>query len=192
MLNLVIFGGPGSGKGTQSAKIAQKYGLFHISTGEVLRDHMARRTDIGKVADSYISKGMLIPDKLMIKILEDLLASRKDETKHGVIFDGFPRTIPQAEELDRLLTTFGTHISAVIGLEVPDDELTARMLKRGAETGRADDNERTIKSRLAVYHKQTQPLKAYYSETGRYKAIDGLGSIDAIFDKICEAIDSAK
>lgn len=192
MLNLVIFGGPGSGKGTQSAKIAQKYGLFHISTGDVLRDHIARRTDIGKVADSYISKGMLIPDKLMIKILEDLLVSRKDETKHGVIFDGFPRTLPQAEELDRLLTAFETNIAAVIGLEVPDDELTARMLKRGAETGRADDNEQTIKSRLAVYHKQTQPLKAYYTETGRYKAIDGMGTIDAIFEKICAAIDSAK
>lgn len=192
MLNLVIFGGPGSGKGTQSAKIAQKYGLFHISTGDVLRDHIARRTDIGKVADSYISKGMLIPDKLMIKILEDLLVSRKDETKHGVIFDGFPRTLPQAEELDRLLTAFDTNIAVVIGLEVPDDELTARMLKRGAETGRADDNEQTIKSRLAVYHKQTQPLKAYYTETGRYKAIDGMGTIDAIFEKICAAIDSAK
>ena len=192
MLNLVIFGGPGSGKGTQSAKIAQKYSLFHISTGEVLRDHIARRTDIGKVADSYISKGMLIPDKLMIKILEDLLVSRKDETKHGVIFDGFPRTLPQAEELDRLLGTLDTNIAAVIGLEVPDDELTARMLKRGAETGRADDNEQTIKSRLAVYHKQTQPLKAYYSETGRYTAIDGMGSIDGIFDKICAAIDAAK
>lgn len=192
MLNLVIFGGPGSGKGTQSAKIAQKYGLFHISTGDVLRDHIARRTDIGKVADSYISKGMLIPDKLMIKILEDLLVSRKDETKHGVIFDGFPRTLPQAEELDRLLTAFETNIAAVIGLEVPDDELTTRMLKRGADTGRADDNEQTIKSRLAVYHKQTQPLKAYYTETGRYKAIDGMGTIDAIFEKICAAIDSAK
>lgn len=192
MLNLVIFGGPGSGKGTQSAKIAQKYGLYHISTGEVLRDHMARRTDIGKVAESYISKGMLIPDKLMIKILEDLLVSRKDETKHGVIFDGFPRTLPQAEELDRLLSSLQTGIGAVIGLEVPDEELTSRMLKRGAETGRADDNERTIASRLAVYHKQTQPLVAYYSETGRYKAIDGLGDIEAIFDKICASVDAVK
>lgn len=192
MLNLVIFGGPGSGKGTQSAKIAQKYGLFHISTGDVLRDHIAHRTDIGKVADSYISKGMLIPDKLMIKILEDLLASRADETKHGVIFDGFPRTIPQAEELDCLLTAFDTSIAAVIGLEVPDEELTARMLKRGAETGRADDNERTILSRLAVYHKQTQPLKAFYAETGRYKAIDGTGTIDDIFASICQVIDAAK
>lgn len=192
MLNIVIFGGPGSGKGTQSVKIAQKYGLFHISTGDVLRDHIARSTDIGKVASSYISKGMLIPDRLMIKILEDLLVSRAEETKHGVIFDGFPRTLPQAQELDKLVASLSTSIAAVVGLEVPDDELTARMLKRGQESGRSDDNERAIKTRLAVYHKQTQPLCEYYAESGRYKAIDGTGTIDEIFGKICEAIDSAK
>lgn len=192
MLNLVIFGGPGSGKGTQSAKIAQKYGLFHISTGDVLRDHIARSTDIGKVANSYISKGMLIPDRLMIKILEDLLVSRAEDTKHGVIFDGFPRTLPQAQELDKLVDSLSTSIAAVIGLEVPDEELTARMLKRGQESGRSDDNEQAIKTRLAVYHKQTQPLCEYYSQSGRYKAIDGMGSIDEIFNKICEAIDAAK
>ncbi len=192
MLNIVIFGGPGSGKGTQSAKIAEKYGLFHISTGDVLRDHIARRTDIGKLAHSYISKGMLIPDKLMIKILEDLIQSRKDETKHGVIFDGFPRTMPQARELDALLDVLETKISAVIGLEVPDEELTARMLERGKASGREDDNEKAIKTRLAVYHKQTQPLQEYYSESGRYIPIDGIGSIDSIFDKICTVIDSHK
>ncbi|MCC8120213.1 MAG: adenylate kinase [Bacteroidales bacterium] len=192
MLNLVIFGGPGSGKGTQSAKIAKKYGLYHISTGDVLRDHIARRTDIGKVAHSYISQGMLIPDKLMIKILEDLLKSRTSETKHGVIFDGFPRTLPQARELDALLEVLETKISVVIGLEVPDAELTQRMLLRGKESGREDDNEKAIKTRLAVYHKQTEPLEAYYKETGRYVAINGEGSIDEIFDKICAAIDAAK
>lgn len=190
MLNIVIFGGPGSGKGTQSAKIAKKYGLFHISTGDVLRDHISRSTDIGKVANSYICQGLLIPDKLMIKILEDLLISRKNETKHGVIFDGFPRTLPQAKELDRLLEAFDTDIKVVVGLEVDDEELTERMLKRGAESGRADDNERAIKNRLAVYHKQTQPLKEYYEESGRYKTIDGKGSIEHIFDEICRAIDA--
>lgn len=191
MLNLVLFGGPGSGKGTQSAKIAQKYGLFHISTGDVLRDHIARRTDIGKVAHSYISKGMLIPDKLMIKILEDLLISRTSDTKHGVIFDGFPRTIPQAQELDKLLTSFDTKIAAVIGLEVPDHTLMERMLQRGKETGRADDNEATIAKRLAVYHKQTEPLMEYYSQSGRYHAIDGAASIDEIFTNISAVIDGA-
>lgn len=191
MLNIVIFGGPGSGKGTQSAKIAAKYGLFHISTGEVLRAHIAGKTEIGIMADSYISKGQLIPDELMIRILEDLLISRTSETKHGVIFDGFPRTLPQAEELDRLLAGLETKIETVIGLEVPDDELVARMLKRGAETGRADDNEATIQSRLAVYHTQTQPLKEYYERTGRYCAVEGSGSIDDIFEKICIEIDKA-
>lgn len=192
MLNIVIFGGPGSGKGTQSVKIAEKYGLFHISTGDVLRDHIARRTDIGKVANSYISQGALIPDKLMIKILEDLLISRKDETKHGVIFDGFPRTLPQAEELDKLIESVGAKIAAVVGLEVPDDELTARMLKRGQDSGRSDDNEQAIKHRLAVYHKQTQPLQEYYARTDRYHRIEGVGTIDKIFDEICAVIDAAQ
>ena len=192
MLNLVIFGGPGSGKGTQSAKIAKKYGLFHISTGDVLRDHIARSTDIGKVAHSYISQGMLIPDKLMIKILEDLLISRTSETKHGVIFDGFPRTLPQAIELDSLLTSLDTKIACVVGLEVADEVLVQRMLKRGQETGRADDNIDTIKNRLAVYHKQTQPLMEYYVESGRYVKIDGEGTVEEIFDTICAAIDNAK
>lgn len=190
MHNVVIFGGPGSGKGTQSAKIAEKYNLFHISTGDVLRDHISRRTDIGKVAQSYISKGMLIPDKLMIKILEDLLKSRSADNEHdGVIFDGFPRTLPQAQELDKLVESVGTHIATVIGLEVPDEELTARLLKRGQDSGRSDDNADAIKTRLAVYHNQTQPLVEYYTQTGRYKKINGIGSIDEIFSAICEAID---
>lgn len=192
MHNIVIFGGPGSGKGTQSVKIADKYGLFHISTGDVLRDHIARRTDIGKVADSYISQGALIPDRLMIKILEDLLISRKDETRHGVIFDGFPRTLAQAEELDKLVESVGAKIAAVVGLEVPDEELAARMLKRGKDSGRSDDNEYAIKQRLAVYHKQTQPLQEYYNRSGRYHSIAGVGTIDEIFDKICAVIDASK
>ena len=192
MLNIVIFGGPGSGKGTQSVKIAEKYGLFHISTGDVLRDHIARRTDIGKVANSYISQGALIPDKLMIKILEDLLVSRKDETKQGVIFYGFPRTLHQAEELDKLFESVGAKIAAVVGLEVPDDELTARMLKRGQDSGRSDDNAQAIKHRLAVYHKQTQPLQEYYTRTARYHRIEGVGTIDSIFDQICAVIDAAQ
>lgn len=188
----MIFGGPGSGKGTQSKKIAEKYDLFHISTGDVLRDHIARRTDIGKVADSYISQGSLIPDRLMIKILEDLLVSRKDETMHGVIFDGFPRTLPQAEELDKLVESVGTKIAAVVGLEVPDEELAERMIKRGKDSGRSDDNEQAIKQRLAVYHKQTQPLKEYYTRSGRYHSIEGVGTIEDIFEKICIVIDATK
>ncbi|MBQ1184272.1 MAG: adenylate kinase, partial [Muribaculaceae bacterium] len=147
MLNLVIFGAPGSGKGTQSAKLIDEYGLFHISTGEVLRAQIAQGTELGKVADSYISKGQLIPDELMIQILDDVLEQNAADVK-GVVFDGFPRTIPQAEALKGLLEKRGTDLHAVIGLEVPEDELVDRMIKRGQQTGRADDNIDTIKNRL--------------------------------------------
>lgn len=189
MLNVVIFGGPGSGKGTQSERIAERYGLFHISTGEVLRDHIARKTDLGKLANSYISQGMLIPDKLMIKVLQNVLDTHPGETSRGVIFDGFPRTIAQAQELDRMLADRGTKINSVIGLEVPDEMLTERMLLRGQQTGRADDNERTIKQRLAVYHKQTAPLKEHYTASGRYTKINGEGSVDDIFATIASYLD---
>lgn len=188
MLNLVIFGGPGSGKGTQSAKIADEHGLFHISTGEVLRDHIARGTEIGKIANQYISKGQLIPDELMIRIVEHILDSKPEETAKGVIFDGFPRTIPQAKALDKALTARGRMIDHVIGLEVDDDELVNRMLLRGQQTGRADDNAETIRNRLAVYHDQTSPLKEYYINEGKYRRIDGGKTIDEIFDQISDEI----
>ena len=139
MLNLVLFGAPGSGKGTQSARLIDQYGLYHISTGELLRDHIARGTELGKTADSFISKGNLIPDQLMIDILDDEL-ERNAKGAKGVIFDGFPRTIPQAEALKGLLEKRGTKLHGVIGLEVPEEELVERLLNRGKETGRADDN----------------------------------------------------
>lgn len=188
MLNLVIFGAPGSGKGTQSAKLIDEYGLYHISTGEVLRDHIARGTELGKVADDYISKGQLIPDDLMIQILDDVLTANAAD-KYGVVFDGFPRTIPQAEALKGLLQNRGTDLHAVIGLEVPEEELVDRMIKRGKETGRADDNLETIKNRLAVYHKQTQPLQEYYKNEGKYIAINGHGVVDEIFSHIAEGVE---
>lgn len=190
MLNLVIFGAPGSGKGTQSAKLIDEYGLYHISTGEVLRDHIKRGTDLGKIADSYISKGELIPDDLMIRILDDVL-EREASGKTGVVFDGFPRTIPQAEALKELLRKRGTDLHAVVGLEVPEPELVDRMIKRGKETGRADDNIDTIKNRLKVYHNQTQPLRDYYIKEGKYIAVDGLGVVDEIFDKIASGIEKS-
>lgn len=190
MLNIVLFGAPGSGKGTQSAKLIDKYGLHHISTGEVLRDHIRRGTELGKVADSYISKGQLIPDQLMIDILDDVL-ERKGAGKNGVVFDGFPRTVPQAEALKKLLEKRGTDLHAVVGLEVPEEELMGRMLARGRETGRADDNEETIKNRLDVYHKQTMPLRDYYHKEGKYLAINGSGHIDDIFNNITASLDAA-
>lgn len=191
MLNIVLFGGPGSGKGTQSDKIVEKYGLHHISTGEVLRRHIKEGTEIGKKADEYISKGQLIPDDMMIDILEHVLETEKDAITNGVILDGFPRTIAQAEQLDKMLKAHGNGIDHVIGLEVPDDILVERMLKRGAETGRADDNIDTIKQRLGVYHNQTSPLRDFYISDGRYRQIDGEKGIDDIFKQISDLLDSS-
>ena len=188
MLNLVLFGAPGSGKGTQSAKLIDKYGLHHISTGEVLREHIKKGTELGKTAEKYISQGQLIPDELMIDILDDVL-EREAAGKPGVIFDGFPRTIPQAEALKKLLEKRGTDLHAVVGLEVPEEELVDRMLARGKETGRADDYLETIKKRLDVYHNQTSPLREYYTKEGKYLPIQGHGEIDAIFNDIAKGID---
>ena len=140
MFNIVIFGGPGSGKGTQSDKLISHYNLFHISTGDVLRDHIRRGTDLGNTANSYISKGKLIPDDLMVSILEQVLIDNAQAVADGVIFDGFPRTIPQAKALNEMLQKRGNKVNIVIGLEVPDEELTERLLKRGLESGRSDDN----------------------------------------------------
>ncbi len=188
MTNLVIFGAPGSGKGTQSARLIDEYGLHHISTGEVLRDHIARGTELGKIADSYISKGNLIPDDLMIRILDDVLKGIGPDVP-GVVFDGFPRTIPQAHALKKLLQEHGTDLHAVVGLEVPEDELFERMVKRGRETGRADDKPETIKHRLDVYHQQTQPLRDFYVNEGNYIPIDGAGVVDEVFDTIAAGLE---
>lgn len=188
MLNLVIFGAPGSGKGTQSDRLVEKYRLHHISTGEVLRDHISRGTELGKIADSYISKGRLIPDDLMVKVLEHVLDTNEDLTSRGVIFDGFPRTIDQAKALREMLAGRGTKVHAVIGLEVDEPELIKRMLARGEQTGRADDNLETIKKRLKVYHSQTSPLRDFYINEGKYLAIDGNGSVDTIFSSIVTAL----
>ena len=190
-MNIVLFGGPGSGKGTQSEKLIGKYGLHHISTGEVLRDHIKRETDLGKIAKSYIDEGQLIPDDLMIRILDEVLG-KEAKDKPGVIFDGFPRTIPQAEALNELLKKRNKELHAVVGLEVPDEELVKRMINRGKLTGRADDNEETIKKRLNVYHNQTSPLRDHYKKQNKYVAIDGNGDVDDIFDSIVKELDKHK
>lgn len=189
MINIVIFGAPGSGKGTQSDKIIDKYHLFHISTGDVLRDNMRRGTELGKVAKGYIDQGQLVPDELIIDLLAQVLDENKDKAADGVIFDGYPRTIPQAEALEQLLADRGTRIDAVVGLEVPDEELIKRILLRGQLSGRADDNEETARKRLEVYYNQTSPLKAYYEEQGKYLAINGMGTIDGIFNQIRQELD---
>lgn len=187
MLNLVLFGAPGSGKGTQSARIIDEYGLHHISTGDVLRDHIARKTTYGLTANEFISKGNLIPDELMMQILEEEL------DKHiadgiGVVFDGFPRTIAQADALSDLLKRKGTELHAVVGLEVPEADLTERLLKRGKESGRSDDNAETIANRLKVYHSQTEPLKKYYQDRDKFIGVNGKGVVDDIFRDIARGI----
>ncbi len=190
MLNLVLFGGPGSGKGTQSAKLIDQFGLFHISTGEVLRDHISRGTELGKIAEQYINNGNLIPDDLIIKVIEDVLDNEAKNSK-GVIFDGFPRTIPQAEALKRLLEKRSKKVVAVIGLEVPEEELIERLLLRGKESGRADDNLETIKKRIDVYKDMTHPLKDFYASEGNYMPINGHGKVDEIFNEIASGIENA-
>ena len=176
MYNLVVFGAPGSGKGTQSARLIDEYGLYHISTGELLRDHIARDTALGKVANEYISKGHLIPDKLMVDILEHTL-------------DSNPET---ADALNEMLERRGAAVDAVVGLEVEDKELIERLLKRGQESGRSDDNIDTINERLKVYNNQTAPLREYYIRQGKYHGVKGSGSIDDIFNDIRQRLNKGR
>lgn len=189
MKNIVIFGALGSGKGTQSEKMIQKYGFGHISTGDVLRDQIKRGTELGKTAKGYIDNGQLIPDDLMVSILADVYDSFGKDHK-GVIFDGFPRTIPQAEALKEMLAKRGHKVAAMIELDVPEDELMKRLILRGKESGRSDDNEETIKKRLTVYHNQTAPLIDWYEKEGIHHHINGLGELDRIFGDICAVIDA--
>ena len=187
MLNIVIFGAPGSGKGTQSERIVEKYGINHISTGDVLRAEIKNGTELGKTAKGYIDQGPLIPDELMIDILASVFDSFKDSK--GVIFDGFPRTIAQAEALKKMLAERGQDVSVMVDLDVPEEELMVRLIKRGKDSGRADDNEETIKKRLHVYHSQTAPLIDWYKNEKKYQHINGLGTMEGIFAEICEAVD---
>ncbi len=188
MKNIVIFGAPGSGKGTQSDKIIEKFGLNHISTGDVLRAEIKKGSELGKTAASFIDNGQLIPDELMVSILASVYDSFGDHK--GVIFDGFPRTIPQAESLKKMLDERGDKVAAMIELDVPEDELMQRLLLRGQQSGRADDNEETIKKRLVVYHSQTQPLIEWYKKENVHYHINGSGELDRIFADICQVIES--
>lgn len=193
MLNIVIFGAPGSGKGTQSENLIKKYNLAHISTGDVLRAEKATGTELGKLADSYMSKGQLIPDELMIDILASVFDQKiKAGDCKGVIFDGFPRTIPQGKALSEMLEKRNQAISAVVSLDVPEEELIERLLNRGKQTGRNDDNYETIKARLDVYYNQTTPLKDLFEKEGKLHSIAGVGTVDEIFGRISSVIDKVK
>ncbi len=186
MKYIVIFGPPGSGKGTQSDKIIEKYGFSHISTGEVLRTEISDNTPLGKKADTFIQNGQLVPDELIV----DILASTLDKTKAdtGVIFDGFPRTTPQAEALRTMLKKRGGDVNLMLSLEVEHQELISRLLKRGESSGRTDDNLETIEKRIAVYHEQTAPVIKFYEAEGTYCPIKGTGTVDEIFERIVKAL----
>ena len=189
MKNIIIFGAPGAGKGTQSEKMIEKYGLGHISTGDVLRDQIKKGTELGVTAKKYIDDGKLIPDDLMVDILASVYDSYgKDH--NGVIFDGFPRTIKQADALKAMLDKRGHKVAAMIELSVPEEELVKRLVNRGKISGRSDDNEETIQKRLNVYHEQTAPLIDWYDKEGIHHHVEGLGTVDEIFSRICEIIDS--
>ncbi len=188
MKNIVIFGAPGSGKGTQSDILVQKYGFNHISTGDVLRGEIKDGTELGKTAKAYIEQGQLIPDSLMIDILANVYDSLCP--CEGVIFDGFPRTIPQAEALKQMLADRGTEVSAMLELQVPDEVLVERLLNRGKTSRRADDNESTIRKRLDVYHTQTAPLADWYEREGKRHAVKGYGELADINAALCDIIDN--
>jgi adenylate kinase len=189
MLNIIIFGAPGSGKGTQSALLKKKYNLLHISTGDMLRAEIAAGTELGKLANSYITQGHLVPDEVIIDMLSEKLEQR-DQNNNGIIFDGFPRTVAQAEALETMLAGHGEAIDCMLEIDVEEQELISRLLKRGQESGRSDDNLETIQNRLQVYRHQTAPVMGYYGRAGKYCHVEGNGTIDDIFGRIAEKLDS--
>ena len=190
MFNIVIFGAPGSGKGTQSKKIIERYGFDYISTGDMLRRAISEGRELGKKAKDYIDRGQLVPDDVIVGMIADFLDGKKGSK--GVIFDGFPRTLKQAEALKTMLNERGTDIHILLDLQVEDEELVERLLERGKISGRSDDNPDTIKARLDVYHTQTAPLATYYIGEGKHVPIKGIGQIEEIFERITEAIDRVK
>lgn len=187
MFNLILFGPPGSGKGTQSEKIVEKFGLIHLSTGNLLRQEIADKTPLGLQAKNFMDKGQLVPDEVVIGMIDSCLEKHADAK--GFLFDGFPRTVAQAEALDKLLSLKKTSICKVIALEVDEEELTQRLIKRGETSGRSDDtNEEVIRKRFAVYRNETEPVAEHYKEQGKFEAIKGIGSIDEIFETISSCI----
>ena len=191
MLNIILFGAPGCGKGTQAARIKEKYNINHISTGEVLRQEIARGTELGRSMQSYIEAGQLAPDSIVIGMIRNYMTEHKDAA--GNIFDGFPRTTAQAEEFDRILAEDGLSVSVMVYMDVPEQELVDRILLRGKDSGRADDaSEDVIRNRIAVYREQTEIVADNYSKQGKYVAVDGVGTMDEVFEGICAAIDANK
>jgi len=188
MFNLILFGPPGSGKGTQSQRIIEKYGLIHISTGDLLRKEISERTPLGMEAKKFIDKGELVPDEVVIGMISSMLDAHPEAK--GYIFDGFPRTAAQAEALDKLLALKKTSITVVLALEVPEEELVRRLLNRGLTSGRSDDaNESVVRNRIVEYHNKTTPVADHYARFGKYKTLKGDGGIEETFALLSKEID---
>lgn len=188
MFNLILFGPPGAGKGTQSEKLLEKYSLVHISTGDLLRAERSAGTELGNKANDFISRGELVPDEVVVGMVRNFIKERSDQA--GFIFDGFPRTIPQAQALDQMLTEFDAQINCVLGLEVEEDELVKRLLLRGETSGRVDDqNEDTIRNRFQEYQNKTLPIQEHYGTQNKYHGVQGVGEIEDIFAALCQHID---
>ncbi len=189
MLNIILFGAPGCGKGTQAVRIKEKYNINHISTGEVIRSEISRGTELGKSMQEYIEAGKLAPDSIVIGMIRNYMEEHKQAA--GNIFDGFPRTTAQAEEFDRILGEMGESVNVMVYMDVPEEELVKRILLRGKDSGRADDaSEDVIRNRISVYREQTAIVADHYSKQGKYVAIDGVGTMDEVFERICAAIDA--
>jgi len=191
MLNIIICGAPGCGKGTQSDLIVEKYGLKHLSTGDLLRNEIAKKSALGLEAENYISKGNLVPDKMIFDILSNAIAEQTKDSK-GIILDGFPRNVAQAEALEELMKKLNKETTVLIDLNVEDEELIKRLLIRGETSGRTDDNLETIKKRLEIYITKTAPVSDFYKNKNKYAAINGMGTVDEIFGRISTVIDSKR
>jgi adenylate kinase len=188
MFNLVLFGPPGSGKGTQSDKLVEKYGLIHLSTGNLLRAEIAQKTPLGIEAKSFIDKGQLVPDEVVIGMVDSFFDKHKNA--RGFLFDGFPRTVAQAKALDKLLDLKKTEIGKVLILDVDEEELIKRLLERGKTSDRSDDlDENVLRNRQDVYKKETLPVAAYYSKARKVANVDGMGEIDDIFKRLAVMVD---
>ncbi len=191
MFNLVLFGPPGSGKGTQSEKIVSRYSLVHLSTGNLLREEISNQSSLGMAAKNYMDHGQLVPDEVVIGMVDSFFERHRDAA--GFLFDGFPRTLAQAQALDELMKRKQNSIHAVIAMEVTEDELVKRLLNRGKTSGRSDDtNEDVIRKRFSVYMKETSPVADYYREQKKFFSVPGEGTVEEIFQNLCTIIDANK
>ena len=190
MLNIILFGAPGCGKGTQAQRLAEHYDLYHISTGEVISGEIKAETELGKSMEAYISRGELAPDSIVVEMVRNYMASHSDK---GCIFDGFPRTTAQAEIFDTMLQEVNSKVTTMIFMDVPEEELVRRILLRGKDSGRADDSsEEVIRNRIEVYRQQTEIVAEHYTRQQKYAEVNGLGTMDEVFERLCEVIDSKR